>query len=58
MIKLRILGVLALVVVAPLNAQSRLASTPSGATVREVSAVFISMADPSPSLSSGQPREG
>ena len=41
----RLLAILALVVVTPLNAQSRLVSSPAGTTVREVSAVFISMAD-------------
>src|SRR5262245_51911645 len=45
MITLRILGVVALVAVTPLHAQSRFVSAPSGTTVREVSAVFISMAD-------------
>lgn len=45
MSKLRLFGILAMVAFTPLDAQSRLASTNPGTTVREVSAVFIGMAD-------------
>ena len=45
MLKTRFVPLFALVAVSPLSAQSRLASTGPAITVREVSAVFISMAD-------------
>jgi hypothetical protein len=45
MLTIRLLALSAVVAFSQLNAQSRLATTSPGITVREVSAVFISMAD-------------
>ena len=45
MFKSRLLALSAFIAFSPLNAQSRLASASPGTTVRELSAVFISMAD-------------